>query len=213
MPIPPFAEQAASACPPLDQLALALAAEACGQADEQALEALDELARAAMPPAGLTPHGQAYALAEATAGLRVAPRGRGVAAFALDAVLRRGSGHPALLAVVQAEVARRAGLAFGIGGHGGRLFVVHRRSPAAPVVLDPAAQGLVAPEDLPDTLSWRCSHQVAFCVLGAAAREATRCGDLATAAHLLGLRLALPVDAPTRHALEREVRALHARCN
>src|SRR5688572_18088588 len=108
-PVPPFRDQACRACPALDDLALAIAAELRRGVDVAAAEAaLDELALAAMPAAGLTPHGQGYALAEATSGLVAAPRGSGTAAFALDEVLQRGAGHPTVLAVVQAEVARRA---------------------------------------------------------------------------------------------------------
>lgn len=214
--IPTFEEQAGQACPPLDHLALALAAELRhGRADAAATDAaLDALALAAMPAAGLTPHGQGSALAEATAGLRPAPRGRGTAAFAVDRVLQLGQGHPTVLAVVQAEVARRAGLDMTLAGWGRHLFVVHRHTGPVPVVVAPGGgPELVQPRDLPDALSWRCSHQAAFCVLGAVAREAVRCGDVPTAVRAHELRLALPVDASTREALERDLRAVRARLN
>lgn len=213
--IAPFHDQACRSCPPLDDLALSIAAELRPAVDVAAAEeALDDLAFRAMPAAGLTPHGQGYALAEATARLRPASRGAGTAAFALDEVLRSGSGHPALLALVQAEVARRAGMPFALAGFGARLLVVHRRARPAPVALEPGRAGaLLAAQDLPERLSWRCSHQAAFCVLGAAAAEAATCGDLRAAVHALELRLALPVDGETLESLERELRSMRARLN
>lgn len=212
--ITPFREQACRSCPPLADLALAIAAELRPGVDAEAADAaLDALALGAMPAGGLTPHGQGYALAEATSRLRRAGRGAGTDAFALDIVLERRAGHPALLALVQAEVARRAGLAFAPAGHGGRLWLLHRRSGPVPVAIEPGVPGLVAPADLPGRLAWRCSHQVAFCVLGALAREALVCGDLAAAVRAHELRLALPVDAGTREALERELRSAQARLN
>ncbi|WP_205695931.1 transglutaminase family protein [Conexibacter sp. SYSU D00693] len=212
--VTPFCDQACRACPPLDELALALALELREDVDVAgARAALDELALPAMPAGGLTPQGQGYALLDATAHLRPATRGGGLGAFALDRVLATGTGHPSMLAVVQAEVARRAGLAMTTAGFGGRLFVVHRRGGPVPVVLEPGATQLTAPADLPDTLHWRCSHQVAFTVLGAAAAEASACGDLRRASRALELRLALPVDDETRHQLDRDLRALRARFN
>jgi regulator of sirC expression with transglutaminase-like and TPR domain len=212
--LPPFATLAAQSDPPLDELALALAAEFHEPDAGGALAQLDELG-AEVASAG----GDGL---EALVG--VLGRRRGFAGederyddpanSMLDIVLERRSGLPILLSVVYVEVARRAGLALagvGLPGH----FVVGRFDPAPPVLLDPFAGGArldVTEVDAEDVRPWG-PHETALRMLNNLVGSYTRRHDLGRAIRAAEMRLELPVAGAPTEALGAELRALRARLN
>jgi hypothetical protein len=130
----------------------------------------------------------------------------------LDAVLADRAGDPMLLAVLGADVARRAGLDVGIVGVGRHLFVAHRRC-ERPLVLDVAGR-LHGPGEIDEgRLRWRCAHQVSFALIDELLERSRRGGDLGTALTAAELRMTLPVDDATRIELDRELAGLRASLN
>lgn len=106
-----FAELARMPGAPLDSLLLSLAAEFRPVDRDDALDRLDELARPLFGAAELGAEAIAWRVAGALwqdAGLRPSSIGRD--ALFVDRTLRSRRGHPALLAAIYAEAARRAGI-------------------------------------------------------------------------------------------------------
>ena len=219
--LPSFAELVAAGDPPLDALALALAAEFRDVDAAAAFARLDalgaDLAEAldAVPP---LPEAEARACG-AVLGVR-----HGFTGDAedydhpdnsmLDVVLERRRGLPILLSVVYVEVARRAGVALagiGLPGH----FLAGHVGASPPLLLDPFAGGaLVEGDPPPDALlrPWR-STEVAMRMLNNLVAAHQRRGDLGAAIRAAGLRTVLPAPDAERTRLEAEHRALQARLN
>lgn len=216
MTVAPFAVLAARSEPPMDELALALAAQFRETDDAGALARLDELAAEVAD----ADEGGGDGL-DALAG--VLGRRHGFAGdpkhyddprnSMLDIVLERRAGLPILLSIVYVEVARRAGLALsgvGLPGH----FVVGRLQPP-PVLLDPFAGGVridPADLDLEHVRPWG-PHETALRMLNNLVGAYTRRHDLARAIRAAEMRLELPADEATAEALGAELRALRARLN
>lgn len=202
--------------PPLDELALALAAE-LGDVDAPgALAELDRLGAEAASSAGDEPGEQAEALRE------VLGRRHGFAGdredydnpdnSMLDLVLDRRRGLPILLSVVYVEVARRAGIELsgvGLPGH----YVVGHFGQAPPILLDPFAGGteLEAP-DSAELRPWG-PHPTALRMLNNLLGSYQRRGDLSRAIRVAEMRLELPLAEPEQTALGAELRSLQARLN
>ena len=215
-----FAELAAAPDPPLDALALALAAEFRAVDRAGALARLDalggELAEvAAHAPA--TPEAQARTCADLLGGVHgfVGDRERydDPDNSMLDVVLRRRRGLPILLSVVYVEVARRAGIRLagvGLPGH----FVVGHLGATPPLLLDPFARGAPVGGAVPGAFvrAWR-SHEIAMRMLNNLVGSYQRRGNLGAAIRAAALRLALPAEEPMRTALQAELRAMRARLN
>jgi hypothetical protein len=128
----------------------------------------------------------------------------GVEELLLGDVLRRGHGHPTLVAVVLVELGRRAGLPVGIvAGPSGEHFVAHPRL-REPTLLDPASGTLVLARD---GLTWRCGHQVGAALLDEVQPRLERVGDLTRAMQVARMRCALPFDPAPARARLREVTA------
>lgn len=125
----------------------------------------------------------------------------------LPAVLERGSGDPAVLAAIGAEVGRRAGMAFGVLSEGCARVLVGRRGRTGPLALDPTTSRPVGRGTDRQRLTWRCAHQVAFLLLGRIGERAAEARDLAAAERAARMRLALPVDHATRARLDQELAA------
>jgi regulator of sirC expression with transglutaminase-like and TPR domain len=212
--LPPFAQLAARDAPPLDELALALAAEFRAVDPQAALGRLDELGEELRLAAGANP---LEALVD------VLWRRHGFAGHQeqyddpgnsmLDIVLERRAGLPILLSVVYVEVARRAGLTLagvGLPGH----YVVGRFAPAPVVLLDPFAGG--APLDRVPAAEhvrpWG-SHETALRMLNNLVGSYTRRNDLGRAIRAAEMRLELPLSAQPAEALGAELRSLRARLN
>ena len=206
----PFRLHASVMCPSHAELAASLAFE-LGELDPDRLER-DLCALAAALPAESRPEAQLRALGEVVgSGALVARDYGGVEELLLGRVLRRGHGHPTLLAVVLAELGRRTGAQVGIVAAGRRHYVAHPRL-TAPLVLDPRT-GELADATALGTLSWRCGHQVAAELLDALQPRYERTGDLERALQVARLRCSLPFDDESVAAARRRLRMLGARLN
>jgi regulator of sirC expression with transglutaminase-like and TPR domain len=215
-----FAELAARPDPPLDELALAIAAE-FGTVDRPAalwlLDALGEELAEDLGGADRSPEAEAAACA-ALLGRRHGfvgdqeqyddPRNS-----MLDVVLERRRGLPILLSAVYVEVARRAGVALagvGLPGH----FVVGHFGATPPLLLDPFAGGGPVDGTPPPALvrPWR-APEIALRMLNNLVGSFQRRGDVGSAIRAATLRLELPAEQRLRDALETELRAMRARLN
>ncbi len=219
--LPAFLELAADADPPLDLLALALAAEFRGVEADAAVAKLDALASElvdALAAEPETPEAQAAAVV-AVLGSRHGFTGDTErydhpANSMLDVVLERHRGLPILLSVVYVEVARRAGVPLagvGLPGH----FVVGHFGGEPPLLLDPFAGG--APvgdpaEARPLVRPWT-AHETAMRILNNLVATFRRRNDVVAAIHAGRLRLALPAEPGRREALEIELRGLESALN
>lgn len=213
-----FTELARAPAPPLDRLALALAAElrevdvpaALACLDALGEEVVDELAgRDRTPPAELAVmadvlgerhgfHGEASNYDEPDRSM-------------LDLVLLRRIGLPILLSVLYAEVARRAGVRLagvGLPGH----FVVGHFGADPPLLADPFHGGIALPTALAPALvrPWT-AQETALRMLNNLVNSYTARYDLGRAVRAAELRLA--VAGGDREALELELRGLRARLN
>ena len=219
--LPAFTELAADPDPPLDLLALALAAEFRDVDAAAALATLDglgeELADVLARRDATSPEVQALVLGELLGGLHDFA---GNAAdydhpdnSMLDVVLERRRGLPILLSVVYVEVARRASIpVFGVGlpGH----FVVgHFGGGGTPLLLDPFGGGSLVPSAPGASLAPWTAAETAMRMLNNLVAAHRRRGSLAAAIRAAAMRLALPTDDDTRSALRAELRAMQARLN
>jgi regulator of sirC expression with transglutaminase-like and TPR domain len=215
-----FAELAARPDPPLDELALAMAAEFRTVDRPAALWLLDALGAELTEDLGRidrSPEAEAAACAE------LLGRRHGFAGdrekyddprnSMLDVVLERRRGLPILLSAVYVEVARRAEVPLvgvGLPGH----FVVGHFGATPPLLLDPfggggPVGGTPAPEHI---RPWR-AHEIALRMLNNLVGSFQRRGDVAAAIRAATLRLELPAEERLRDALETELRAMRARLN
>jgi regulator of sirC expression with transglutaminase-like and TPR domain len=209
-----FAELAVAHEPPLDRLALAIAAEFRKVDEAAALARLDELAAELVP--GETPVEQGDALA-ALLGGRHGFRGerRGYdhpANSMLDLVLESRVGLPILLSTVWEEVARRRGIPLhGVGfpGH----FVVAHFGADPPLLYDPFAGGARI-EDVESELvrPWR-PQETALRILNNLVASFGKHGDLGNAIRAAELRLLLPMEVDSYSELEADLRSYKARLN
>lgn len=198
------------ACAPHDAMLLALDRELGLPDRPEAQFVLDELAWALPAPDETDPLSELAACARLLRG-RVAVGLDG--SLSIGEVLTGAVGHPVVAAAVVTAAAQRRRLAIGIVGHGRRVWLAHRAE-AGPEVIDPArVRGVVDGRSLGVDLHWRCSHQVAGLVLGAAIRRGERTGDLMRAIRAAQIRAELPVDGTAAHVFRREEQRLRARLN
>ncbi|MEA2156904.1 MAG: hypothetical protein QOE11_3044 [Solirubrobacteraceae bacterium] len=211
VPIAPFAVLAARNDPPLDELALALAAQFREVDDVAAMARLDELGEQVAGAGG----------DELDALVAVLGRRHGFAGdrdsyddpanSMLDVVLERRAGLPISLSVVYVEVARRAGIALaGVGLPAHYVVGCFARTP--PVLLDPFAGG--ASLDVPDSEHVRPwgAHETALRMLNNLVGSYTRRNDLGRAIRAAEMRLELGPGS-LAEAFGAELRALRARLN
>jgi hypothetical protein len=190
-------------------MAASLALELGGELDSDRLErGLCSLSAAVAIDADAAPLEQLAALGEpVVSGDLVARTYGGVEELLIGEALRRGHGHPTLIAVVLVELGRRAGLPVGlVAGASTEHYVAHLRL-REPTLLDPVSGGLVA---APAGLTWRCGHLLAASLLDEVQPRLERVGDISRALHVARMRCALPFD--DAQARER-LRALTARVN
>lgn len=189
-----FGHLAVGPCPPLADMCLAVAAEFRTVDADGAFHRLDELARPLFRTTAVAedePGRSAARLAETIRGipgLRI--DSASVRALWLDAALEHGVAHPLVLAVVAAEVGRRAGLTTSLfstptGWYAGlvegeRLWLV-----------DPPLEG-GAPST--DRLRRHCAHELAFAMLAGVAERSARSGDDERVARAARLRARLPLS-------------------
>lgn len=195
--LPAFATMARRGEPPFDELLLALAGEFRWVDRPRALERLDELGRQLFGLAVLEPGRRAERLATVLGSENGFEATRlGSATVFLDQVLQSGRGHPALLAVVYLEAARRAGVelvlyscesSWYVGASGAReLVLVGREEPFESDELSG-----------PAVLQSHCSHELAYGILEGLAGVYLRLGRSAPAERALQLRNLLPVHPST----------------
>lgn len=179
-----FSRWAAGPCPPLTGFLLVLSGQLEPVDDRGADRRLDEHARSVFGVSGQGGHTQMLSLARVLTEApgftldETTPHG-----LHLDVVLERRAGHPMMLAVVLAEVGRRAGLDTGVfsspdGWYAGQL---DRESLW---LVDPSTRQLTAP----DLVRRHCGHELAYAVLlGLAHRYAVE-GDRDRADRATALR-------------------------
>lgn len=185
----PFRLHASVTCPPPATLAASMAWE-LGELDaERAERAYDALLAATPVDLERTAEGQLRALGEAP--LRAVRAGH-AEALLLGHALERGHGHAILVAVILAEVGRRAGLPVGVVAGAAGHFVAHQRLTEA-LVLDPSTGQLTDADEL-GVLEWRCGHQIAAELLDELQPRLERVGDLARALHVARMRTTLPFE-------------------
>jgi regulator of sirC expression with transglutaminase-like and TPR domain len=210
--VAPFSVLAARQDPPLDQLALSIAAELREVDTATALSRLDTL-------------GEEVAAAEGdrlAALVDVLAHRHGYAGddddyddpsnSMLDIVIERRRGLPIVLSVLYVEVARRAGLVLagvGLPGH----YVVGRFDPGPPLLLDPFGGGAPIDADDPEHVRPWNPHETALRMLNNLVGSYARRSDLGRAIRAAEMRLELNVPGAPREALGAELRALRARLN
>jgi hypothetical protein len=205
--------------PPVEELALALAAELREPNWDATLVQLDRLGEqlAAFAAGGGGPEMEAWACAEVLGGRNGLAGDRedydNPDNSMLDLVLERRRGLPIALSVVYVAAARRAGIPLagvGLPGH----FVVAHFGASPPLVLDPFGGGARVVVQAPPRMvrPWT-PHETALRMLNnliAAYTKRSRLGDAIVAARL---RLALPLPDAERARVEQELIALEARLN
>jgi regulator of sirC expression with transglutaminase-like and TPR domain len=210
-----FAELASTRDPPLDLLALALAAEFREVDEDGARRALETLGEEVAAAGARTADEQVAVLSN------VLGDTHGFAGDTeeydhpdnsmLDVVLERRRGLPILLSVVYIEVARRARIPLagvGLPGH----FVVGHAGSRPPLLLDPFNTGrAIDVGEMP--LPWTSAHDIAMRMLNNLVGSFHRRGDLASAIRAAELRLQLRAPEQLRDTLRAEARALQARLN
>lgn len=191
-----FARLAAGPCPPFDETLLALSAE-LGPVDcAAALGRLDDDARRLFGVEQLAPARRVQRLAsvlDGEAGFRPVDGRPDPRAFLLEHVLERRQGHPALLAVVAYELARRAGIDVGVfssptGWYAGCPNGDH----LALIALAGAALDIAPPG-----VRQHCAHEVAFAVLCGLQHSLCSRGQHDAGAHMATLREHLPISRLT----------------
>jgi regulator of sirC expression with transglutaminase-like and TPR domain len=216
----PFPDLAADDDPPLDELALSIAAEFRPVDPVTVLGRLDALGTElteALRECSSAPWVQASALADLLGGQYGFEGDRQEydrpENSMLDAVLERRRGLPILLSVVYAEVARRAGvrvLGVGLPGH----FVVGHFGTTPPLLLDPFAGGgsVEAPPPAHLLRPWP-AQEIAMRMLNNLVSSFERRGDLPAALKAAAMRQELPTLPAQDRQLEAELRGLRARLN
>jgi Transglutaminase-like superfamily len=207
----PFRLHASVMCPSHAELSASIAFE-LGELDPDRFER-DLTALAAALPAESGPEAQLRALGEVVgSGALVARSYGGAEELLAGEVIRRGHGHPLALAVVLAELGRRAGMSVGIVADERDHYVAHTRL-AAPLLLDPRTGALVDATRVDGTLTWRCGHQVAAALLDRLQPRYERVGDIERALQVARLRCLLPFDDDSVALARRRLRMLSATLN
>jgi hypothetical protein len=193
MPERRFHELAAGACPAYVDLLLALCAEFGAEQGDAVRERLDDDSRGLFGVEGLSPLAQANRLAavmDGELGL-VADPAPHTDGLLFDRVVLRRSGHPAMIAAMGAELARRAGVPGGVYASPSRWFIGVGGGDELVVVDAQLSEGAGEP---PNELRAACAHELAFCVL-CGLRTVYACeGRDDEARHAARLRHALPIQ-------------------
>ena len=194
-----FADLATESCESSDLLLLSVAAEFRPVRWDEALERLDDLGRRVFGIAALTPPEAAGELARAlTSGAGLRPDAAGIEGLLLDCVLRDRRGHPALLAFIFCEAARRAGVAATVYSDPYRWYAGVRDDEGL-VLVDPAGWSPQAAA-VPARLRPHCGHELAWMVLCGVEGRLRRSGAERTADRAAALRELLPVRRHTPDA-------------
>jgi len=218
MTIEPFIDLANRPEPPIDELALALAAEfdevdgaaAMTRLDELGEEVAEEHGARTGPAAGIEALREVLGVRHGFCGERDRydhPRNS-----MLDVVLERRRGLPILLSVLYVATARRAGILLegvGLSGH----YVAGDFSSSPPLLLDPFEGGTAIQASRPREVRPWGAHETALRMLNNLVNSFGRRADLMRTIQAAELRLALPLDPPVEEKLQIELGALRARLN
>jgi Transglutaminase-like superfamily len=196
-----FARLAASGRPPVDRILLALADEFRPADGAGALDQLDELARGLFGIASLSIEKAGTHLIAALRRDGFAPGAPRVEGLMLDRVLRDRRGHPALLAAVYHEVARRAGMRVSLFTAGRDWFVGFEEAGEL-LLVAPSACASPTGDEL--DLRRCCAHGLAHGVLDELCRLFRAFGHHTRLAHALRLRELLPVPRGLNQSLSEE---------
>ena len=181
----------ASCCPPPGDALIAIAAEFRPLDTKQTGFVLDEFARTLFPVAAERDPGRAARELATLLTEEVCLRRdeSSLDGLWLDRALERRAGHPLALAVIAAEIGRRAGLAVGIcstawGWYAGigepdRLWLIDPATDPGPTPSGPVRS--------------HCGHEVAFAALTGVYARLVRDGDEPAANRAVWLRGRLPV--------------------
>ena len=208
-PPPRLAKLAALAGAPLEEIALAIAAEFRPVDADRARAQLDLLASTVDPAVVGDPERRAEELIDALnerAGFTVEGDGQ-PHSLMLDEVLARRGGHPLALAIVYAAVAARAGFALHPVGIE-RVVLLGDPQPTPPLAIDPAPGQAV-----PAEMRWLCPHLVGLRMIDAIGIRYMNRGNLAAAIRAAELRLLLPLHPRLREHHLLALRKLRARLN
>ena len=215
-----FAELACVPDPPVEELALGLAAEFGAVDAGPALARISELAEEVARELGLDGRAPVAALGA------VIGRRHGFTGDTRDydhpdnsmlpAVIERRRGLPITLSVLYVAVARRAGVPLQGVGLPGHFVVGHfPTADGRPELLDPFHAGVrIDVPDLPRSLlrPWG-PHETVLRMLHNLVVAFSKRGALAEAIHAAELRLLLPAEPEDMERLTLEARALRARLN
>lgn len=181
----------AACCPAPGEALLAVAAEFRPLAPAPTSFRLDELARSLFAvAAGRDPGEAARALAALlTDELRLRRDESPLDGLWIDRALERRAGHPLTLAVIAAEIGRRAGLRVGICSTASGWYA-GLGEPDRLWLIDPATDPGPTPSG---PVRSHCGHEVAFAALTGVYARQVRDGDDAAANHAVRLRGRLPV--------------------
>jgi len=211
-----FSELASRAAPPLDELALALAAEFRDVERGSALAELDRFGAEVTAEIERLGRDEAEALSGVLGGRHRFIGDRDEYDHPdnsmLDLVIERRKGLPIVLSVLYIEVGRRAGVPIagvGLPGH----YVVADLEREPPLLLDPFSGGGALEIEAPLELRPWGAHETALRMLNNLTGSYLRRGDLARAIRAAKLRLDLPLDDSDAEALGAELRSLQARLN
>ena len=188
-----FHELAAGACPAYDDLLLALCAELGPEHADAVTERLDDDSRALFGFGRLSPLARADRLAavlDRELGF-VADPAPAADGLLFDRVVLHRSGHPAMIAAIGAELARRAGVPGAVYASPSRWFI--GLGDGDELVVVDARLGERA-GDAPNELRAACAHELAFCVLCGLRTVYARAGRDDEARHATRLRHALPIQ-------------------
>lgn len=214
----PFLALAARPEPPIDKLALSLAAEFHEVDDTAAVTLLDELGEEVVdarqgfdgPRAGIDALREVLAVRHGFGGDR--RRYDHPQNSMLDVVLERRRGLPILLSVLYVATAQRAGIPLcgvGLPGH----YVVGDLRSDPPLLIDPFAGGEpIAPQSRRLVRAWG-AHETALRILNNLVASFGRRADLVRTIQAAELRLALPLEPSRIELLRIELGALRARLN
>jgi regulator of sirC expression with transglutaminase-like and TPR domain len=204
--------------PPVEEVALAIAAALRETDRDGTLARLDRLGEQLLAlSGGGGPEAEAWACSELLGGRHGLSGDRddydNPDNSMLDLVLERRRGLPIALSVVYVAAARRAGIELagvGLPGH----FVVAHFGASPPLVLDPFGGGTRVEVQAPARLvrPWT-PHETALRMLNNLVHAYARRLRLGEAIVAARLRLALPVPDDERVRLEQEQVALEARLN
>ena len=218
MPVQSFATLATYTDPPIDELALALAAEFRDIDDADVRAQLDELGEeVAIERGGLTYPRAGLDAVRLVLGVRHGFQGDRRRYdhpnnSMLDAVLERRRGLPIALSVIYVATARRAGIQLsgvGLAGH----FVVGDFTSGTPLLIDPFDGGAPVEADSPrDVRPWG-AHETALRMLNNLVASFARRADLMRTIKAAELRLELPLEPAQADLLGLELGALRSRLN